>query len=208
MNNPNEHDKLNQEKFDKWAEDFEETGSVFRYFQKRVISIIDFKNPSNFLDLGCGTGWAVRYVSTLLKGEGRFVGIDISGNMIRKAKEVAQGLNSVTFYKASSEDLPLENEFFDNIICTFSFHHYLHPEKALSEARRVLKPGGRIHILDGTPDDIFTKLIDKLSKRIEKEHVKQYSTVEFKRMFSEAGLRYFKSKTILLYPIKVHIAEK
>ena len=208
MNNLNEHDKLTQEKFDKWAENFEEKNSIFRYFQKRVISLINLSSPSNFLDLGCGTGWAVRYVSTLMKGEGHFVGIDISENMIKKAKEIAKGMNNVIFYKASSEELPLENNFFDNIICTFSFHHYLHPEKALSEARRVLKPGGRIYILDGTPDDYFTKLIDKLAKRMEKEHVKQYSTNEFKKMFSESGLRYLKSKTILLYPIKVHIAEK
>ena len=54
--------------------------------------------------------------------------------MIIKAREVAKGMENVKFYKASSEDLPLEDNFFDNIICTFSFHHYGHPEKALSEA--------------------------------------------------------------------------
>lgn len=208
MNNLNKHDKLNQEKFDKWAGKFEERGSIFRYFQKRVISLINLPGSSNFLDLGCGTGWAVRYVSMLLKGEGRSVGIDISEKMIKKAKQVAQGLNNVIFYQASSEELPLENDFFDNIICTFSFHHYLHPQKALSEARRVLKPGGKIYILDGTPDDFFTKLIDKVAKRMEKAHVKQYSTIEFKKMFFESSLRYLKSKTILIYPIKIHIAEK
>jgi ubiquinone/menaquinone biosynthesis C-methylase UbiE len=208
MNNLNEHDKLTQEKFDKWADKFEQRGSVFRYFQKRVISTIGLPCSSNFLDLGCGTGWAVRYAATVLKGEGHFVGIDISENMIEKAKELAKRMNNIIFYKASSEELPLENDFFDNIICTFSFHHYLHPEKALAEARRVLKPGGRIYILDATSDDIFFKLIDKLAIRLEKEHVKQYSTVEFKHMFSESGLSYFKSKTILIYPIKVHIAEK
>ena len=90
MNNLNEHDKLNQQKFDKWAGKFEERNSIFRYFQKRVISIIPLPSDSNFLDLGCGTGWAVRYVSSLLKGQGYFVGIDVSENMIKKAKEVAR----------------------------------------------------------------------------------------------------------------------
>ena len=165
--------------------------------------------PSNFLDLGCGTGWAVRYVSTLLKGEGHFVGIDLSEKMIKKAKEIAAGMNSVIFYEASSEALPLEDDFFDNIICTFSFHHYSHPEKALSGAQRVLKPGGRIYILDPTSDDFLTKLADWLSQKIEKEHVKQNSTAEFKQMFSETGLRYLRTKTMLpFYPVKVHVAEK
>jgi ubiquinone/menaquinone biosynthesis C-methylase UbiE len=208
MKDLNEHDKLNQQKFDKWANNYEERNSIFRYFQKRVISLIDLHSPSNFLDLGCGTGWAVRYVSALLEGEGRFVGIDISENMIKKANEVAQGTNNVFYYNASSEELPLGNNFFDNIICTFSFHHYLHPAKALSEARRVLKPGGRLYILDVTPDDFITKLIDKLVLRRQKEHIKQYSTEEFKQMFSATGLKFSKSRRILSYPIKLHVAEK
>jgi ubiquinone/menaquinone biosynthesis C-methylase UbiE len=208
VSSPGEHDKLTQAKFDSWAENYESRNSIFKYFQKRVIALIDFKKPSNFLDLGCGTGWAVRYVSTLLKDEGHFVGIDLSEKMIKKAKEIAAGMNNVVFYAASSEALPLENDFFDNIICTFSFHHYLHPGKALYEAQRVLKPGGRIYILDPTSDDFLTKLANWLSQRIEKEHVKQYTTAEFKQMFLAAGLRYMRSRIILAYPIKVHIAEK
>jgi ubiquinone/menaquinone biosynthesis C-methylase UbiE len=209
MNNLNEHDRLTQGKFDRWADNYESKNSIFKYFQKRVIVLIHFQSPSNFLDMGCGTGWAVRYVSTLRRGEGHFVGIDISELMINKAKEIAAGMNSVGFYKASSEELLLENDFFDNVICTFSFHHYLRPEKALSEAQRVLRPGGRIYILDPTTDDPLTRSIDKLSQRIEKAHVKEYSTAEFKQMFSQAGLRHIKSKTVLpFYPVKVHVAEK
>ncbi len=208
MNNLNEHDKLTQEYFDKWANNFEKRGTPFQYFQRRVISIIDPKPNSSFLDLGCGTGWAVRYVSSLAGGKGHFIGIDISGKMIEKAKEIARGMHNISFYNASSEDLPLENNYFDNIICTFSFHHYLHPEKALSEAFRVLKSGGKLYILDFTPDDFFIKWIDRVFLKMQKEHVKQYSTMEFKRLFNNAGLKPLGSKIILSYPIKLHIAEK
>ena len=109
---------------------------------------------------------------------------------------------------ASAEALPLEDGYFDNIICTFSFHHYLNPGKALSEARRVLKPSGKLYILDGTPDDFITRWIEKVFLRIDTAHVKQYSTNEFREMFSAMGLRHLESRTILIYPIKVHIAEK
>jgi ubiquinone/menaquinone biosynthesis C-methylase UbiE len=208
MNELNEHDKLTQAKFDKWADNFEKRNSIFKYFQKRVISLINLRVPSNFLDLGCGTGWAVRYAASLLQNQGCFIGIDISGKMIRKANEFIQGKINIRFYEASAEELPLENNYFDDIICTFSFHHYGHPEKALTEALRVLKPGGKIFILDVTPDDPFIKIIEKLIQHRQKEHVKQYSSAEFKKMFSSAGLKYLKSKNILSYPIKVHIAEK
>lgn len=82
--------------------------------------------------------------------------------------------------------------------------------------------------------DIQSKMIEKLRKRIRKLnleerfktivcqnsdgdimqidlsfiHVKQYSTAEFKQMFTTAGLNYVMSRVILLYPIKVHVAEK
>jgi ubiquinone/menaquinone biosynthesis C-methylase UbiE len=203
-----EHEKRNRQKFDTWAENFETRGSWFQYFQKRVISLIDFSSPCSFLDLGCGTGWAVRYVSDLMKGKGNCAGIDISEKMIEQARRLAAGMNNVVFHNASSENLPVEDGSIDNIICTFSFHHYANPVKALSEARRVLKPRGKFFILDATLDDFLTRLFETLFLKLDKSHVKQYTTNEFRRMFPEAGLTYLKSATILMYPIKVHIAEK
>lgn len=196
-------------KWDNWAKTFDNKWAApFRYLQKKVISIANLQNNSNFLDLGCGTGWAVRYAAGLLKGRGNFVGIDISEGMIAKAKENAEGLKNVNFYRASSEELPLENDYFDVIICTMSFHHYLNPGKALSEAYRVLKQRGRIYILDGTPDDFITQWIEKAFLQLEKEHVKQYSTSEYRKLFSGSGFKYLGNKTIVLYPLKVHIGEK
>ena len=204
-----EHVKLSEKKWDHWSKTFDNKwGAPFRYLQKNIISLAKLQNNARFLDLGCGTGWAVRHAAILLKEQGNVVGIDISEGMIAKAKENATGLKNVNFYRASSEELPLESNYFDVIICTMSFHHYLNPGKALSEVYRILKQGGRIYILDGTTDDFFTKWIDTLARKIEKVHVKQYSTAEYKQMFSNAGLRYIESKIIMLYPLKVHIAEK
>jgi ubiquinone/menaquinone biosynthesis C-methylase UbiE len=207
MEGINEHNRENEQKWDIRAETFDEKRfDYFRYMQKKLISTVNLQKNTNFLDLGCGTGWAVSYVATLLKGQGSFIGIDISGRMIEKAKENTLGLKSIRFYRASSEELPLENDFFDNVICTNSFHHYLNPVKALTEVYRVLRQKGRIYILDVTADDFFIKWIDRRFRKKEKEHVKFYSTTEYKSMFSQIGLKYIKSKSI--YPLKVHIAEK
>ena len=208
MKNLNEHDALTQAYFDKWAAWFEQAGFAFKYFQKRVISLSGLRQGSVFLDLGCGTGWAVRYAERLLQGRGRFIGIDISAKMIEKAKELAAGSEKIVFHHANAENLPLKSNSVDTCICTFSFHHYLHPGKVLSEVRRVLKPNGRFYILDGTPDDPLIRLVDRAAAKLEKSHVRQYSTSEFRHMFQKAGLQYVKSKVILFYPIKVHIAGK
>jgi ubiquinone/menaquinone biosynthesis C-methylase UbiE len=209
MNKIHEHDKANEKKWDSWAETFDNKWAApFRYLQKKVISLANLQKNTNFLDLGCGTGWAVRYASGLLNAQGNFVGIDISEGMIAKAKEHSRGLTKIKYYKAGAEDLPLENSYFDVVICTNSFHHYLNPEKAIHEAYRVLKQEGEIYILDITADDFITRRIDALTKKIEKEHVKNYSTAEYKQMFSAAGFKYIKSKIIMAYPLKVHIAQK
>jgi ubiquinone/menaquinone biosynthesis C-methylase UbiE len=108
--------------------------------QQALISSIKIKSPIYLLDLGCGTGWAVRYVARKMNENGKFVGIDISGAMIDKAKVNSIGLQNVEFYKANSEDLPFPNNYFETIICSNSFHHYLHPEIVLCEVKRTLKP--------------------------------------------------------------------
>ncbi len=208
MINKDNHDKANEKKWDIRARTFDKKKhDYFRLMQKMVISMLDLRENSNFLDLGCGTGWAVCYVCSLLKGRGNFIGIDISKEMVEKAGINAQGLDNIAFYKASSEDLPLKNNYFDYIICTNSFHHYLNPLKALAEVHRVLKPGGKIYILDLTSDNFLIKWIDSHTRKIEKEHVRFYSTAEYKDMFSKSGLNHIKSKTAF-FPLKVHTAEK
>ncbi len=169
---------------------------------------MDPRKGTAFLDLGCGTGWAVCRVATLLEGQGLFAGVDISGKMIEKAVSNSKGLANIHFHVASVEALPLDNDSFDNVICTFSFHHYLNPGKALSEVRRALKPKGKFFILDATPDDFAMKWFDRIGAKYDKGHVKQYSIREFGQMFAENGLKHLGSRTILMYPVKAHIAEK
>ena len=211
MEDVNEHNKANEQKWDIWARDGILDNGLrsfyFRYCQKSVISIANLQRNANFLDLGCGIGWAVCYAANLLKEQGNFVGIDISEGMIAKAKESALSFKNVSFYKASSEELPLESNFFDSIICTNSFHHYLNPIKVLTEVKRILKPKGRIYILDATADNFLVKWLDGRERKKDKTHRGFYSTVEYKNMSSQSGLKYIQWKPIMLL-LKVQIAEK
>jgi ubiquinone/menaquinone biosynthesis C-methylase UbiE len=159
------------------------------------------------LDIGCGTGWAVCYAASLVKNEGRFYGIDISSKMIEKAVKNCGGCENIHFYKADAATLPFEDDFFDSIICTNSFHHYFSPSKVLNEVYRVLKPGGKIYIMELTADGLIMKIVDKWLKKREGEFVKHYSTQEYKTLFTEARLNYVTSK-LITPPAKVHIAEK
>jgi ubiquinone/menaquinone biosynthesis C-methylase UbiE len=192
-----EHTIENEKKWDRRAKSYDDKRfNYFRFMQKKAISQITIADNMSFLDLGCGTGWAVRYVSDWTKGNGKYWGVDISNEMINKAKINSQGFENVNFFKASAEELPFDNNYFDTIICTNSFHHYLHPDIVLKEIFRVLKPDGRIYILDVTSDDKFISRINHNVQKIERAHVSFYSTSEYKEMFTTGGLRYIGSKRI------------
>jgi ubiquinone/menaquinone biosynthesis C-methylase UbiE len=203
-----EHAGLNERKWDSRAATYDQRRfSYFRWMQQRVIRLIDPRPGFHFLDVGCGTGWAVRYVASLLQGEGEFYGIDISGNMIETAQIHSRGSGNVHFYRTNAEEIPLKGGSVDCAICTNSFHHYLYPSKVLAEIDRVLTIGGRLFVLDVTTDDFLMRWIDGWVRQQEREHVKFYSSSEYGVMFAAAGLKHLSSK-LVTYPIKVHIAEK
>lgn len=204
------HIAINEAKWDKWASTLDEKGKRNDYLRKAqsdLIALLDMNENTRLLDIGCGTGRALVFAAERNKDYGEFYGVDISEKMIEKGKENFQGKENFHFIHANAESIPLGDNFFDYIITTNSFHHYLHPDKALKEMYRLLRPGGKLYLLDPTTDGIMMKIIDKILKATDKAHVKMYSTKEFKKMYSEAGFNYLRNNSIL-GPVKVHVGEK
>ena len=207
--NQSKHIEVNIKKWDKWAPEADGKGRIYHYLrraQAALIAILDVKENMNLLDIGCGTGWAIGQAAQVVNEQGEFYGVDLSPKMIDKAKENFSDKNNFHFIEANSESIPLDDNMFDVIICTNSFHHYLHPDKAMKEIHRLLKPGGKIYILDPTADTLLIKLVDKIIKMVESAHVKMYSTKEFKQLMLNAGLEYLESRVI--HGEKVHVGEK
>ena len=178
-----------------------------RYMQRRVIDLLPLHENLSFLDLGCGTGWAVGEVARRVNQRGEFYGIDLAPKMIERAKENSRDLKNLHFEQANAEELPFQNDLFDLALCTNSFHHYPHPAIALNEIRRVLKPGGRIYIMDFTADGLIARKFDQLVKSREPEHVKFHSTREFDGLFADAKLKPVATQSIISL-MKVHVGEK
>jgi ubiquinone/menaquinone biosynthesis C-methylase UbiE len=210
MKDPLSHAAANEKKWDRRAATYDERRYGYhRLMQRCLICSLRLRPPVRLLDLGCGTGWAVRFAAAKLQGQGKFVGVDRSAGMVRRAKENARGIRNVEFQRADAEHLPFADTSFDAVLCSNSFHHYLHPENALREAERILKPAGRIYILDITADDFLVRGIDARVRRKEKEHVRFYSTREYDRLFLRSGLLHTKSSPLgIFYPLKVHVGVK
>lgn len=189
----NAHNAKVRQHFDRWAHNYD-GGRISRWlraFQQRTIEAIS--PPSNFhvLDVGCGTGWATVRLGWILS-EGRASGIDLSPVMVAKAqaKSKAEDMGNVEFTVADAENIPYEDGLFDAIMCTCSFHHYLHPVRVLSEFLRVLRPGGRAYVLDAFRDrSVLVTLFDLGHKLLVGDHVRYYHTRELKGFFHAAGFR-------------------
>lgn len=124
----------------------------------------------NVLDVACGTG---DMVQELQKRGCLVTGVDLSEEMLTIAKSKAP---TATYMIADAEHLPFENDCFDAVTCAFGVRNFVHLEQGLSEMLRVLKPGGRMVILElATPDspllrpfyNLYTKhIIPWLGSRI------------------------------------------
>jgi ArsR family transcriptional regulator len=101
-------------------------------------------------DLGCGTG---QISSVLASHVARVVGVDGSPDMLQAARIRLKGLSTVEFRLGSLEALPIDNGELDATVMALVLHHVPDPARALAEAARVLKRGGRALIIDMLPHD-------------------------------------------------------
>ena len=114
-------------------------------------------------------------------------GVDLSPKMIERAVELAAGIENVEFRVSESDALPYEAGAFTALLCTSSFHHYPDPAASIREMERVLAPGGRIVIGDGSADRIEVRTIDWFLRRFDESHVKLYRSTELAALLHGAG---------------------
>ena len=99
------------------------------------------------LDCGCGPG-AITLGLAEAVAPGTAVGIDVESTQIDQAEELAheRGIDNARFKVASVYELPFDSQSFDRVFCNALMEHLAQPEAALSEIRRILKPGGLIGV--------------------------------------------------------------
>ncbi|HEY3628912.1 MAG TPA: metalloregulator ArsR/SmtB family transcription factor [Terracidiphilus sp.] len=103
--------------------------------------------PLVIADLGAGDG---AFALLLAQRARQVIAVDSSANMLDFGREQAarNGIDNVDFRLGDMEEAPIEDAAVDLVFFSQSLHHALHPERAVQEAARILKPGGRLAILD------------------------------------------------------------
>jgi ubiquinone/menaquinone biosynthesis C-methylase UbiE len=159
--------------FDRWSETYEQDSAAkwLREVQRRALAALALNADDVLLDLGCGTGAAVRDAAPVVR---RAVGFDVSPRMIAQAEVRAQaaGLANVEFRQGDvSGPLPFADGEFTAVVCTTAFHHFPKPLATVAEISRVVGPTGRVVIADANRRFPAVFVLDLALRRFQASHV-------------------------------------
>ncbi len=128
-----------------------------RALREKILSFVDLKPGEAVLDVGCGTGSLAMVAKRHVGLTGAVYGVDASPEMlVRAAKKASKAGLAVTFENAAAQALPFPDGQFDAVTSTLMLHHLPREgrKQCAREMRRVLKPGGRVLVVDfGGPAD-------------------------------------------------------
>lgn len=144
-----------------WAEDLDYPAALARVPEGAVESFAGVANPFSLgrlkpgeqvLDLGCGAGTDSLIAAQMVGSEGSVAGIDMTAEMLEKARAAAVelGVENVEFVEGEVERLPFADGSFDVVISNGVIDLVPDKDAVFSEIHRVLRPGGRIQIADVT----------------------------------------------------------
>ncbi|TWT13188.1 class I SAM-dependent methyltransferase [Planomicrobium sp. CPCC 101079] len=115
----------------------------------RNLQWFGLQNGMHILEVGCGPGFATEQLAQRLP-DSQITGLDLDEDLLKQAEELMKekGRENVNFVQASVFDTGLSDNSYDFVVARMLFLHLHNPEEAAFELHRVLKPGGKLTIID------------------------------------------------------------
>jgi ubiquinone/menaquinone biosynthesis C-methylase UbiE len=178
-----------REEFDRWSRRYDRSLVQKLLFKPAHRMMLDVLGPTcrTILDVGCGTG---RFAARALRhlAGARVWGLDLSSGMLDRCQErCLQFDRRLQIVQGDSQRLPFADSTFDAVTCAHSFHHYPHQERVAREMHRVLRPGGRLVIVDGDRDRLWGRLVFNVIVVLMEGAVKHLTGDAFRELYVQTG---------------------
>jgi demethylmenaquinone methyltransferase/2-methoxy-6-polyprenyl-1,4-benzoquinol methylase len=121
---------------------------VHRLWKKNLLNMMNPSPNQKLVDVACGTGDIAKLFLEHVSKSSQITCVDPNRGMIKKGKEKLNRFKNLNWINSSAEKLPLDNNLFDFYTISFGLRNTKNLDTALSEAYRVLKPGGRFFCLE------------------------------------------------------------
>jgi arsenite methyltransferase len=166
-------------------------------------ALLQLAPGEHVLDIGCGPGLLVQEMAREVGAQGSVAGIDVSGDMLALAQARCASIPNASVREASATSLPFADASFDAVASTQVYEFVDDIALALSELKRVLKPGGRALIVDTDWDSVvwnnsnyarMARVIDAWHAHCPHPHLPS----QLPRLLREAGLQLQRADTIAL----------
>jgi ArsR family transcriptional regulator len=145
--------------------------------------------PLDIADLGAGEG---AFSQLLARRAKRVIAVDNSPRMVEVAQDLAarNGLANIEFRVGDLEDPPIAEASIDLAFLSQSLHHALHPQRAVDAARRILRPSGRIAILD------LKRHSFEEARELYADHWLGFAEAELETFLQQAGFQNVQVSTV------------
>ena len=136
-----------------------------RLWKKNLIEIMNIQNSDKIIDVGSGTGDLVKIIQRKNPNVS-ITSIDLNFEMLKYGKNNFANNKNINWINCNAEELPFKDNLFDKYIISFCLRNITYIDKALSEAMRILKPGGTFFCLEfSTPQSPLVNRIYKFYKK-------------------------------------------
>ncbi|GLS25747.1 class I SAM-dependent methyltransferase [Marinibactrum halimedae] len=186
--------------FGKW---FLTTDIWYKYVLKETIlnlrDLIDgqFKTQGKLLEVGCGEGRSFSLLESVFQ-PASIVAVDIDMSLLERAEQTAQACSvPVEVFQASAKSMDFPENTFDIIFCHQLLHHIAFQEEALTEFKRVLKPGGKLLVSESCRDFLNVWWVKYFFRH---PKMRQKNAQEYKALVKKMGFEFQESDVLETTP--------